>query len=254
MRLNQSRGDYDPVISSAITYGFGEDRIAVESNAKRHLIDLYADIQEVKMYLRKTGFEAGDYIDTLLSTTRPNMRVIEIVGGTLQRQYNNENAASEGGQLVNKLQFQERSIDEKCLSSLLTSTFPKLKLLRLSGCKFKGSNDNDVRGMGNSTLQILMPQTVVGKLDISGNDYNKRSILLISIHSIDENITKCYMDINAAVKCTEISQKNFDAFCSKLKTENMGIVYITAKSIKNAVLTACDSDAELYRYKKLELF
>lgn len=180
------------------------------------MTDLNGNIQNVEIELEQTEFEAGYLINSLLSTTRPNLNRIEISGGKL-RQHDNDNAVTGSGQYVSCLKFDKTDIDEKCLGSSLTTQFPKLEVLRLSGWKTNGriDDDNDWNGEGDNTVQILMPGTSVDLLSIGNSDFLKRPVLLIDVSSAEQNIGKYYIDVNAADKATEISQKTFNAFKAK---------------------------------------
>lgn len=92
LKLEQRRGNdyFDPAVSSKLECALGDDTATVELKAKRSLIDLNDNIQKVTMKLKKADMEVGDYINSLLSTTRPNLTTIEAKEGRLLL-YNNYN-------------------------------------------------------------------------------------------------------------------------------------------------------------------
>lgn len=99
-----------------------------------------------------------------------------------------------------------------------------------------------------------MPETSLDLLYIASNDFLNRLMLLISVSSIDQNITKYYIDVNARDKATEISQKTFDAFKANLKDEDMTLLSVTAKSVKKVQLWTYVTATKLYRNIKLKIF
>lgn len=144
--------------------------------------------------MRNTRFQAGDYINSILSTACPNLHAIEINGGGL-RQYNNDSTIPKRGQYVHRLLFDETRINEKCLGSLLTNEFPKLELLQLTDCSISGSIDNGDQEMENSSIHVTMPETDVGTLSIKRCDFIARPMLLIPILSTEQSTTKYYIDV-----------------------------------------------------------
>lgn len=90
----------------------------------------------------KTGFNVGNYINSLLSITHPNLHVIEIYGGKLYR-YDNDDEVAKRGQHVSRLELNKTNIDEKCLRSSLTKEFTKLDHLRLHDWNISGSTEDE---------------------------------------------------------------------------------------------------------------
>lgn len=120
---------------------------------------------------------------------------------------------------------------------MLTKEFPKLDHLRLHDWNISGStedegdDDSDREEEESNKAQILMPETSLDLLYIAIIDFLNRPMLLISVSSVDQNITKHYIDVNATDEATEISQKTFDAFKANLKDEDMTLLSVTAKSV-----------------------
>lgn len=77
--LRQSHDEYLPEILSEVSYGYIEDRAALMSRARRNLMDLHENIQNVTLDLQKTEFEAGEHINALLSNARPNLETIQVM-------------------------------------------------------------------------------------------------------------------------------------------------------------------------------
>lgn len=179
LNLNQTRNDHHTSVSSEVEFIPGDDGEA-ESKAKARLTDLQENIQKVAIDMRATEFEIGDYINSLLSISRQNLK-LEVCGGRLH-QYSGDYTQSKGGRYVKSLVFDETNLDKECLSSLLSSHFPNLDLLELRNCNISGSNDNGRRQVGNSTVRFVLPKTAVGSLSISNCNVNKHSTLLISVY------------------------------------------------------------------------
>lgn len=181
------------------------------------------------------------------------MRRINICGGRLC-QYDNDNPVLSRAQHVEHLIFDKTDMDENCLSSLVTCKFSKLEVLGLNDCNISGRGD-DEEGRQDNRINITVPDTSISTLQISKCDPIRSSLLLISVRSNKQNITEYFIDVAAGDEYTEISQANFDAFRSSLKPEDLGIVSVTAKSVKKVKLFSHgDAYAGIDRNFELDIF
>lgn len=119
-----------PTVSVNLAHGLNEDAAILVSKLKRYMIDLNQNIQKVTMKLAKSEFMVEGFINSLLNTARLGLKEIEIHKGNLRQYQNNNNDSQEGGHL-DRLEFRGTIIDDECLSSLVTTEFSNLQLLKV---------------------------------------------------------------------------------------------------------------------------
>lgn len=181
------------------------------------------------------GDEASKYLDVLLNTPYGHLKSIRIVDGEFKSFVREEDLPGKAPH-INKLVFATINMDCAILPMLFMD-FPALDYLELSRCQ--GSFRVD-----KVEMNIFMPNTAINTLRIDTGYITHGDKMLLSVCSLEEGTTKYYVNLPDEEKEVDsitylTTKEEFDKGIKEyISPQERNLVTITAKSIKEVLLTA----------------
>lgn len=159
------------------------------------------------------------YLDALLDNIHVLLKKAHIIGGDLSNYIRAEDLHSKAP-YIKQLIFEYISINESILPKLSTD-FSALDYLKFAYCQFRNTNGH---------IKIDMPETAINTLHVRLDVVPSKTVLLLSLCSMEKNISTYYFCADETDQASLISKSKYDLL--ERTFENHQECVLLAKTVK----------------------